>query len=213
MSYNTYLFDFDYTLCDSSEGIIMSYQHVLHSHGYHDVSDDTIRLTIGKTLVDSFSIMTGVTDKDTLQQWHEEYVRFADTCMTQHTYFFPETKDVLLQLKEKGTHLGIISTKYAYRITRFMEQHFPTDFFDIVVGIESVKEPKPSPEGLLLAVRHVGEPLNRVLYLGDNVIDAQTARDARVDFCGILHEPTSKQDLEPYPHVALLPDLCGILSL
>ena len=61
MSYNTYLFDFDYTLCDSSEGIIMSYQHVLHSHGYHDVSDDTIRLTIGKTLVDSFSIMTGVT--------------------------------------------------------------------------------------------------------------------------------------------------------
>ena len=89
----------------------------------------------------STSIMTGVTDKATLQQWHEEYVRFADTCMTQHTYFLPETKDVLLQLKEKGTHLGIISTKYAYRITRFMEQHFATDFFDIVVGIESVKEP------------------------------------------------------------------------
>lgn len=73
--YNTYIFDFDYTLADSSKGIIMCFHYVLENHGYHDISDHQIKLTIGKTLEESFSILTGITDKETLTSYAKEYVK------------------------------------------------------------------------------------------------------------------------------------------
>lgn len=36
-SYQAYLFDFDYTLANSSKGIVMCYRNVLERHGFHQV--------------------------------------------------------------------------------------------------------------------------------------------------------------------------------
>ena len=66
MGYTTYLFDFDYTLADSSRGIVTCFRNVLNKHGYTNVTDEDIKRTIGKTLEESFSILTGVTDEEQL---------------------------------------------------------------------------------------------------------------------------------------------------
>ena len=145
-SYQAYLFDFDYTLANSSKGIVMCYRNVLERHGFHQVDDLSIKRTIGKTLVDSFSIMTGITDADTLETFRKEYQH-----MTANTILFPETEEVLRALKANGARIGIISTKYRYRIMELMGKIFPEGFIDIIVGGEDVKEAKPSPEGLLQA--------------------------------------------------------------
>ena len=73
MHYTTYLFDFDYTLADSSRGIVMCFQSVLRSHQYLNVSDEAVKRTIGKTLEESFSILTGVTDPAQLAEFRQEY--------------------------------------------------------------------------------------------------------------------------------------------
>ncbi len=61
MKYTTYLFDFDYTLADSSRGIVICFRNVLERHGHTGISDEAIKRTIGKTLEDSFSILSGIT--------------------------------------------------------------------------------------------------------------------------------------------------------
>lgn len=142
-SYQAYLFDFDYTLADSSKGIVMCYRNVLERHGFHQVDDLSIKRTIGKTLVDSFSIMTGITDADTLETFRKEYVKEADQHMTANTVLFPETEEVLRALKANGACIGIISTKYRYRIMELMGKIFPEGFIDIIIGGEDVKEAKP----------------------------------------------------------------------
>ena len=58
MKYTVYLFDFDYTLADSSRGIVTCFRSVLERHGYTGITDDMIKRTIGKTLEESFSILT-----------------------------------------------------------------------------------------------------------------------------------------------------------
>ena len=57
MNYKTYLFDFDYTLADSSRGIVKCFRIVLTRHQYLTVTDEAIKRTIGKTLEESFSIL------------------------------------------------------------------------------------------------------------------------------------------------------------
>ena len=169
MSYTTYLFDFDYTLADSSRGIVTCFRNVLNQHGYTDVTDEDIKRTIGKTLEESFSILTGVTDEDQLAGFKSEYRKEADTHMTINTVLFLETKSVLLALKDAGAFIGIISTKYRYRIKEMLDQHFPGSFFNIIVGGEDVQTAKPSPEGLLLAIKQLHVTKAETLYIGEEL--------------------------------------------
>ena len=43
MNYTTYLFDFDYTLADSSRGIVTCFRNVLNRHGYTHPTEMCIR--------------------------------------------------------------------------------------------------------------------------------------------------------------------------
>lgn len=212
MSYTTYLFDFDYTLADSSRGIVTCFRNVLNRHGYIKPTDEDIKRTIGKTLEDSFSILSGVTDAQQLADFKKEYVKEADTHMTVNTVLFLETKSVLIALKDAGANIGIISTKFRYRIQELLNQHFPSDFLDIIIGGEDVKAAKPSPEGLLLAIKQLRVNKAETLYIGDSTVDAETARAAGVDFAGITHGVTTAQELRQYPHKRIMSTLEELLE-
>ena len=42
MNYSAYLFDFDYTLADSSKGIVKCYRIVLEQHGFRGAMMDCV---------------------------------------------------------------------------------------------------------------------------------------------------------------------------
>ena len=212
MHYTTYLFDFDYTLADSSRGIVLCFRHVLERNGYTDVTDDAIRRTIGKTLEESFSLLTGVADPERLADFKQQYRKEADVHMTPNTHLFPETLRVLRKLKERGAKVGIISTKYRFRIHDTMDQHLPADFLDIVVGGEDVTRAKPDPEGLLHAIGQLGVAKADVLYIGDSTVDAETAQAAGVDFAGVTHGVTTADELSRYPHRRVMASLDELLE-
>ncbi|MDM8325602.1 HAD-IA family hydrolase [Bacteroides gallinaceum] len=209
--YHTYLFDFDYTLADSSKGIVICFRNVLERHRHTGISDEQIKRTIGKTLVDSFSILTGIGDEAILEEYRKEYVKEADRFMTANTRLFPETVSVLQALKEKGANIGIISTKYRYRIMELAKDTVPEGIIDLIVGGEDVKTAKPSPEGVFLALENLGTDKDTTLYIGDSIVDAETAQAAGMDFAGVLHGATTAEELEAYPHVAIMKDLTELL--
>lgn len=207
MKYTTYLFDFDYTLADSSRGIVICFRNVLERHGHTGISDEAIKRTIGKTLEDSFSILSGITTPETLAEYKKEYVKEADTYMTVNTFFFPETVTVLKTLKSQGAQIGIISTKFRFRIREMVDQHFPKDFFDIIIGGEDVKQAKPDPQGIKKALRRLHRRKSKTLYIGDSTVDAETAQAAKVDFVGVLNGMTTREELMVYPHRQILDNL------
>ena len=108
------------------------------------------------------------------------------------------------ELKKRGARVGIISTKYRFRILSYLEEYLPKDFLDIVVGGEDVKAPKPSPEGVLFALEHLGSTPEETLYIGDSTVDAETARNAGVDFAGVLNGMTTAEELRIYPHKIIM---------
>ena len=122
--YVYYLFDFDLTLADSSRGIVMCFTNVLQRHGFFDVTELQIKRTIGKTLEESFAILTGISDPAQLSALKQEYTKEADIYMNDNTVLFPETVEVLTKLKNDGAKLAIISTKYRYRIQAVIDKHF-----------------------------------------------------------------------------------------
>lgn len=212
-NYNTFIFDFDYTLADSSTGIIYCFRNVLDKHGYNDISDEKIKRTIGMTLQNSFCALMGETDIDKLSAYVKEYVNIADSYMNDNTVLFPETAEVLTTLKENGFKLAIVSTKYRYRIKYFLDREFGPDFIEVIIGGEDVANHKPSPEGLLLAIDKLNSDKKRCLYIGDSTIDAETAQAAEVDFYGVLNGATTKEELSRYPNIMIAKNLNNLLAI
>jgi HAD superfamily phosphatase len=55
--------------------------------------------------------------------------------------------------------------------------------FDPIVAMEDVAQPKPAPEGLLRITRE--HPDAKLVYVGDSIDDARSARAAGIPFIGI----------------------------
>lgn len=194
MKYSAYIFDFDLTLADATSGIVECYKKVLKKHDYPIPDDYTIKRTIGKTLTESFSIMTGVCSPELLEQLRSEYVSFADEIMTKNTVVFDSVFPLVSTLRQKGAKCGIVTTKFAYRAVEALEKYNLTEYFDIIVGNEHVKEYKPAAEGLNYAISNLFAEKSDVLYIGDTTIDAMTAQNAGVDFAAVLTGMTTRKE-------------------
>ena len=62
--YKAYVFDFDYTLANSEKGIVMCFQLLFEAEGYDGIPEEAIRHTIGMTMYDAMTLLTGETDPD-----------------------------------------------------------------------------------------------------------------------------------------------------
>lgn len=212
MNYKTYLFDFDYTLADSSRGIVTCFRNVLNRHQYTNVTDEAIKRTIGKTLEESFSILTGVTDWEQLTAFRQEYRLEADVHMNVNTRLFPDTLSTLKELKERGARIGIISTKYRFRILSFLDEYLPElsrhsgrrrrcTSCQAFTGRNKIRS------------RTLGRTPQETLYIGDSTVDAETAQNAGVDFAGVLNGMTTADELRAYPHRFIMENLSGLLYI
>ncbi|MFV0539053.1 MAG: HAD family hydrolase [Dysgonomonas sp.] len=209
-NYTTYLFDFDYTLADSSRGIVECFHIVLDRNKWLNISDEAIKRTIGMTLEDSFSQLTEVNDPNRLSALKQEYILEADIIMSDRTVFYPEALPLIEKLKENNKQVGIISTKQSRIIRESTDKYNVTDLFDIIIGMEDVKMTKPDPEGILLAIQKLSAQPQQTIYFGDNIIDAKTALSVNVDFIGTTTGMTTKEELSQYPHKHIVSSLSEI---
>lgn len=211
MQYSIYLFDFDYTLADSARAVITCYRDVLERHDYTGVSDDAICRTIGYPVTDSMTMLTGITDNEKLKQYHLEFRLKADEVMVDNTVLYPSTVPTLEKLKAKGCRIGIISTKYRFRIEDILKRYGITDLIDIIIGGEDVDVPKPDPQGIFIAIERLETDKRSVIYIGDSLVDANAAQNAAVDFAAVTTGTTTAEDFHGLPYIKIMEDLEELL--
>lgn len=206
------IFDFDYTLGDATEGIVLSVNYALEQLGYRAKKIEEIKKTIGLSLKETYMALTGQADSDAAEQFSAFFREKADEVMVAHTALYEGTVDALRKLKENGFWIGIVTTKFHYRIDQILEKFHVTDLVDFIVGAEDVQEEKPNPEGLLLMLKQMHLEKEQALYVGDSFVDAQTAERGGVDFVGVLTGTTTRQDFEKYAPVFIGENIGEIYS-
>lgn len=208
--YKAYIFDFDYTLGDSTDGIVQSVLYALSQFQEEPKTTEEIRKTIGLSLKETYFTLTGSKNEENAEQFATYFKQKADEVMVASTQIYEPVKKVLASLREKGCKIGIVTTKYHYRIDAILSKFDMNDMVDIIVGGEDVKTPKPDPEGLLFAIRQLQLETADILYVGDSVVDAKTAEAADVDFVGVLTGTTTAEDFANFKNVCIAENLYGI---
>jgi HAD superfamily hydrolase (TIGR01548 family) len=90
--------------------------------------------------------------------------------------------DVLEKLAEQF-RLAIFTGRPREEADITLKRFAPNLIFDPIVAMEDVAQKKPAPDGLLRIA--AANPGSKLVYVGDSIDDARSARTAKVPFIGI----------------------------
>ena len=204
------LFDFDYTLADSSAGAVACVNHALAQMCLPPVPPEQIHRTIGMSLSATLAALTEPSAHHRSEEFERWFMERAEQVMADRTVIFPTTGPTLRTLEDQGLRLGIVSTKMRYRIVSILQREGLEGHFGVIIGGGEVSVHKPDPSGLLLAAAQLGCAPPEMLYVGDSVIDAEAAQRGGTSFAAVLSGVTPRDAFKDYDPIAIIETLAEL---
>jgi len=189
------LFDLDGTLIDSTEAILESFHHSLDVHGYlPHPKDSEIEALIGYPLDIMFS-RVGI-DESVVWDYVSTYKEHYQKISTQKTLLLECAREAVERASKIAT-LGVVTTKTG-KYSRVLLEHFGImKYFEVLIGREDVKEPKPAAEPILKALENLPKDEN-VWMIGDTKLDLICAKNAGVNSIGVTSGYDTKETILQY---------------
>ena len=193
--YNYYLFDFDGTLCDTTEGIFNSIIYSLDCYGIKETDREKLRYFVGPPLFESYKTLYNVSDDDAqwlIAKYRERYrVKAAE-----ESELYEGIKNLLKELKSRGKKIAIASSKPLVFVEEISKFHNIDMFYDFI-SAEDFKSNHSSKKDLINAcLDFFNKPeKSEVIMVGDRFYDIDGAKGAGVDSAGAVYGFGTEEEL------------------
>ena len=106
--------------------------------------------------------------------------------------------EIFSGLKQLGLALGVATNDAAASARATVTAFGLSDMFDLVLGYDSVANPKPAGDPVLAFAGHTGLEPRCVMMVGDNAHDMQCGRAGGAGLCvGVLSGNSTREQLAP----------------
>jgi len=172
------LFDFDGTLADSFQAITASTNHVRTSYGLPPLPEAEVRKYVGYGLA---NLMADLVPGAPVDEAVDRYRAHHSTVMIAETKWMPGVAETIPELARRGLRLGVCSNKRVEFTRELVRTLGLGEYFECTLGPDDVgQRAKPDPAMLLEGLTRLGVSANETVYVGDMIVDVQTARAAGV---------------------------------
>lgn len=180
------IFDMDGVLLDDSWIYLKAYKEVGKRLGLKVPSDAKVKKSFGLVWYEALAMLYGEVDED-MKKIYSEICKGIE-----HKIKIMDGLESTLQKIEMKKAIATSGSNPSVekRLGRL------TMYFDVIVTREDTERHKPDPEPLLLACKKLGIRPEESVYIGDAVIDCQTAKSAGTGFIGFAGGGTSKEDFD-----------------
>lgn len=206
---DTVLFDLDGTLIDTNELIISSFLHTMEHYYPGQYQRADVLPFLGPSLQDTFEPMNP-------EGYEEMITTYRTYNLANHDLLVKEFEGVyetVRTLKENGFHLGIVTTKRSDVVAMGLKLTGLDEFFEVIVALDHVKNPKPDPEPLLKALELLGSSPERAVMVGDNHHDILGGKNAGTKTIGVSWSIKGREHLEQYKPDFILDKMADILPI
>lgn len=180
------IFDFDGTLADTKENIILTFQMTMKELGVEIKSRQECAATIGLTLEDAFKVLYPGMAAEKYILLRDTYRRiFKENRKILVPGLFPEVMETLEELRRRGYLMSIASSRQSPSLQSFLEDMKIAHLFEYAVGGDNVEHPKPAPDAVLQILRHYNLSAEEAFVVGDMPFDINMATNAGVKSCGV----------------------------
>jgi len=98
-------------------------------------------------------------------------------------------REALAALRGEGYSLAILTRSHHEYAVEALRMIGALDHFDVILGRAETPEPKPHPEALFHTAKLLRLKPEETVFVGDNHIDASSARNSEVPFIGVRTGP------------------------
>lgn len=105
--------------------------------------------------------------------------------MLDNTVPYPGVREALDRFREEGIPMAVLTNKPVRVSQAIVDGLGLHEHFRRVYGGNSFEQKKPHPVGIETLMAENGASHERTLMVGDSAVDVQTARNAKVQACGV----------------------------
>jgi phosphoglycolate phosphatase len=173
------LFDMDGTLLDTAPDFIAICQSMLADRGLASVSDKLIRDEIsgGARAMVAATFALSPTEPEFEALRLEFLERYQVNCAV-HSTLFDGMAELLVDIEKAHLIWGVVTNKPVRFAQPIMEQLGLAERSAILICPDHVTHSKPHPEPLILACSMLNLDPASVLFVGDDLRDIESGRDA-----------------------------------
>jgi phosphoglycolate phosphatase len=175
--FDAVFFDFDGTLADSYDAIAASVNYLRQLRGHEPLDTKDVKRHVGRGPEHLLrNTVPGSEIAVDLPRYREHHPKV----MVKLTTLLPGAAELLSALAAADKAIALCSNKPRLFSGDLLTALGIGERFDLVLGPEDVPRPKPAPDMILAALKTLEVHPQRALYIGDMVVDIETARAAGV---------------------------------
>jgi phosphoglycolate phosphatase len=201
--FSALIFDCDGVMFESRQANINFYNHLLSHFGLPPMNqkkEEFVHMHTAAESVRNIFAQTPYLDQAQKYRMEMDYTPFIKDMIPE-----PGLKELLEALWHK---IGLaVATNRSNTIGNVLDLNGLSGYFDIIVSSLDVKNPKPHPESLFRILRFFEIGPGDALYVGDSLVDYETAQAAGVPFIAYKN-----RELGADYHLDRLMDIAGIIG-
>ncbi len=172
------IFDLDGTLVDSLQAIRTAFIHTIDTLDLDvDVEKSFGEMMNWPLTVGMEKIFPGTDLNEAVKVFRTKYY----SIYKDMTPIKPGVHEVLTGLAGSGVKLTVATNKLG-TLARELLEHLGIDgFFQAVIGVGDVANPKPASDMVDAAIDKMGTTRDDTILVGDSQVDIETARSSRID--------------------------------
>lgn len=208
MNIDTILFDLDGTLIDTNELIHQSFVYTFEQYGYSFTREEILQFN-GPPLVDTFTAL----NPDLAEEMIATYRKHNLAHHNDYVSLFPNVKETLEELHKHGVKMGIVSAKMRDGVKLGLEVTNIKQYFDTIIAVDDVKNPKPHPEPVLKGMSNLASSPSNTIMVGDNYHDIESGKNAGTKTVAVSWSLKGEKFLKQYNPTYIIEDMHDLLPI
>lgn len=177
------IFDLDGTLLNTIDDLGYACNYALSQTGFPTHPIEAYPAMVGNGISNLIrrALPEAERNDETVARLREFFVPYYNEHNCDQTRPYDGIPQLLSTLRAKGHTLAVASNKYQAATEKIVRHFFP-DTFDCILGERDGIPRKPDPQIVADILSTVASKASLPLYIGDSLVDRDTALNARVPF-------------------------------
>lgn len=174
------IFDLDGTLLDTRKDLANSINFMLEALNKKKLSQEEIISHVGHGIKYLVEECAKPKNEEDTKEAISLFKKFYSKEYLKNTIPYDGTKDLVIRLKEEGLIIGVNSNKDDIYTKELIKKHYKEIDLKYVLGGKEGIEKKPSPQAVNIILNDMGVRKEDTIYIGDSVVDVDTAKNAGI---------------------------------
>ena len=194
MKYRLIIFDWDGTLMDSLDKIVLCMQQAAQKVEIPVPNEAAVKNIIGLSLEKAaerlFPLLSIVKQQALMDAYREQY--HANQYI--ETPFYNGIAEMLINLQQRGYRLAVATGKGRIGLDRMIAKTNTANLFSATICADEANS-KPDPLMIELLLKKLSFSASKAIMIGDSIYDLEMAANAGIDSLGVSYGVHSPEQL------------------